>query len=111
MVINLSPQQRSDTLTVVRAGDALIVNGETFDFSAMGDGDTLPRAAIQSKWFDGDAEKKDGELILTLLFPMPWNYSPEQAFPVPLENVPDGPVVFPGPLPQRATEAPPEEEQ
>lgn len=100
MVIYLSPQLRPDTLEVIRAGAALIINGETFDFSAMGDGDTLPRSAIKSEWFAGDVNKIDGELALTLLFPMPRNYSQEQAFPVPLENVPDGPVVLPGPLPE-----------
>ncbi len=108
MVIYLSPQRRPGPLDVVRAGATLIVDGESFDFSSMGDGDTLPRAAIQSEWFAGDVEKKDGELVLTLLFPMPWNYSPEQAFPVPLENVPNGPVVFPGPLPDSAAGSSPE---
>jgi len=111
MLINLSPQRRDDTLEVLRSGNALIVNGESFDFSSMGDGDTLPRAAINSEWFAGNVEKVNGELILTLLFPMPWNYSPEQAFPVPLQNVPDGPVVFPGPLPEPALEASPEDNQ
>jgi hypothetical protein len=102
MRINLSPQRRDDALEVVKAGDVLTLNGEPFDFSRMGDGDTLPGAAIQSEWFVGDVDRVNGELVLTLLLPNPWNYSPAQAFPVPLENVPDGPVIFPGPLPEPA---------
>ena len=31
MFISLSPQRREDTLTLVKAGDALTVNGETHE--------------------------------------------------------------------------------
>jgi hypothetical protein len=99
MDILLTPQRRDDTLKAVRRGDTLTVNGENFDFSPIKDGDTLPRAAIDSEWIVDDVERKDGELRLTLLLPNPRNYSPEQAFPVPLLNVPDGQVMFPEPLP------------
>ncbi|MHC8386752.1 hypothetical protein ACYZTM_01520 [Pseudomonas sp. MDT2-39-1] len=99
MIIKLSPQRRDDSLQVIKAGSVLTVNGQVFDFSRMGDGDTLPNSAINSEWFAGDVDKMEGELTLTLLLPNPWNFSPEQAFPAPLENVPDGPVAFPGPLP------------
>lgn len=99
MVINLSPQVRGSYLEVIKSGFVLLINGETFDFSPMGDGDTLPASAINSEWFVGDVEKDNGEITLTLLFPIPRNYSPEQAFPVPLEDVPDGLVLFPPPLP------------
>lgn len=97
MKIILSPQRRDDTLEVVKNGDVLTVNGEEFDFSLIADGDTLPREAIDSIWFAGPVDRIGGELILTLLFPNPWNYSQEQAFPVPLENVLDGLVAFPQP--------------
>lgn len=99
MRINLSPQRRDDTLEVIRSGDVLTVNGEPFDFSLMADGDTLPATAIASGWFCGSVEKQNGELELTLLLPLPVNFSQAQAFPVPLLNVPDGPVAFPAPLP------------
>jgi hypothetical protein len=99
MRIKLSPQRREDVLDVVKAGNVLYVNGEAFDFTPMGDGDTLPSAAITSVWFVGDVDQEGGELTLTLLLPLPWNYSPEQAFPADLVDVPDGPVVFPQPLP------------
>lgn len=107
MIIYLSPQRRDDTLAVTKAGDRLVVNGESFDFSQVGEGDTLPLAAIDSMWFSGDVFRADGDLSVTLLFPNPWNYSPEQAFPVPLKEVPDGAIALPKPLPSD----PPTEEQ
>lgn len=100
MRIKLSPQRRDDTLEVVRSGSTLTINGEVFDFSRMVDGDTLPLSAITSEWFAGAVDKEGGELTLTLVLPNPWNFSPEQAYPATLENVPDGAVIFPGPLPE-----------
>ena len=108
MRINLIPQRRDDTLEVTRAGNIIIVNGEHFDFSPIVEGDTLPASAVSSAWFFDKIDRIDGELVLTLILPNPWNYSPEQAFPVPLENVPDGPVVFPCQLPEPVVETAPE---
>lgn len=99
MKINLSPQRRDDALQVFRVGATLIVNGESFDFSQMNDGDTLPASAIKSRWFVNQVENVGGELELTLLLPLPQNYSPAQAFPVPLLDVTDGEVQLPEPLP------------
>lgn len=107
MKINLSPLRCDDTLEVSRAGAVLTINGEEFEFSRMVDGDTLPASAISSQWFAGQVDNVGGELELTLILPLPHNYSPEQAFPVPLENVQDGPVIFPAPLPDLPP--PPEE--
>jgi hypothetical protein len=100
MIVKLSPQRRDDKLDVFKLGDVLTVNGEQFDFSLVGKGDTLPAQAISSIWFVDKVERIDGELVLTLLFPNPWNYSQEQAFPAPLQEVPDGPVAFPQPVPE-----------
>ncbi|WP_192560304.1 hypothetical protein [Pseudomonas allokribbensis] len=99
MKINLSPQRRDDTLSMSRAGAVLTINGEAFDFSAMSPGDTLPLGAVKSEWFVGPVENVAGELELTLLLPLPVNFSQEQAFPEPLLNVQDGPVALPQPLP------------
>jgi hypothetical protein len=100
MKINLSPQRRDDTLQVSRAGATLTVNGELFDFSQMKDGDTLPASAVKCEWFVNQVDCVAGELELTLLLPLPENYSPAQAFPVPLLDVPDGEVQLPQPLPR-----------
>lgn len=109
MRINLSPVRRDDLLEVARSGSSLILNGETFDFSQMTEGDTLPAAAINSPWFTGQVDNVGGELELTLILPLPANYSPEQAFPEPLSITADGPVALPQPL--TAPEASAEEVQ
>ncbi|MGX1186653.1 hypothetical protein AB7M29_004332 [Pseudomonas sp. F-14 TE3623] len=109
MKINLSPTRRDDTLDVSRVGAILTINGDAFDFSQMADGDTLPASAISCPWLAGQVDNVGGELELTLILPLPVNYSPEQAFPIPLENVPDGPVVFPASLPEPLTDAAPED--
>ena len=105
MKIYLSPVRSEQEIVAVKLGDSLIINGEQFDFSPMGDGDTLPAEAISSPWFPGDVEKTEGELIITLLFPIPQNFSPEQAFPVPLEGLQDGVIEFPAPLPITSEQA------
>ncbi|MBX8528578.1 hypothetical protein K5D32_02830 [Pseudomonas cichorii] len=99
MKIYLAPQRRDDNLDVVKSGNILILNGESFDFTRMVDGDTLPASAISSPFFAGNVDNIGGELELTLFLPLPANYSQAQAFPEPLVNVGDGPVVFPAPLP------------
>jgi hypothetical protein len=68
----------------------------------MQEGDRLPTEAISSIWFEypGNVEIVDGVMQVCLRLPLPPNYSPEQAYPEPLIDVPDGPVVFPAPLPE-----------
>jgi hypothetical protein len=98
MKVTLIPQGRSETLQVIKSGDVLIVNGEEFDLSLVGEGDTLPADAIASPWFWDKVERINGKLELSLFLPLPWNYSQEQLFPKPLLNVPDGVVALPPPL-------------
>ncbi|WP_054085835.1 MULTISPECIES: hypothetical protein [Pseudomonas syringae group] len=102
MIINLSPVRiDNEEISVEKYGKSLLINGEVFDFGRMLDGESLPTTAIDSKWLAGGeyVDMIDGEIVLTLTLPIPYNYSQEQAFPVPLENVPDGPVSLPKPLP------------
>jgi hypothetical protein len=98
MNITFSPVRSDELLSLQKSGDTLIINGESFDFSPMSSGDTLPLSAIESDWFAADVEMIDGELVVALLLPNPVNYSPEQAFPVPLQNVADGLIALPQPL-------------
>jgi hypothetical protein len=99
MKITFSPQRRGDTLELHRVGDTLTVNGEAFDFSKLGEGDRLPAEAMSSQWFVGPVTRADGVLQLTIMLPLPINYSPAQAFPEPLVLTGDGPVALPQPLP------------
>lgn len=104
MIIQLAPQRRDDVLSIVREGDRLTLNGETFDFGRMGEGDTLPADAISSTWFAGPVTRNGGELQLTLLLPLPANFSQAQAFPEPLDLASDGPVALPEALPSEQQE-------
>lgn len=98
MNINLSPVLMAKTLTLAKSGDTLIINGESFDFAPLPEGATLPYGSVASEWVFGDVSRISGELDITITLPLPDNYSQEQAFPVPLLNVPDGVVALPQPL-------------
>lgn len=108
MKIILSPVRMDNnvTLELVKKGDTITINGEDFDFSPIGDGDTLPMLAISSTWFDRDVERIDGELVMSIILPNPWNYSPEQAFPEPITVTADGLIELPKPLPIVEEEVP-----
>lgn len=99
MKINLRPQRRDDQVSFFVRGDMLMINGEQFNFSPIEEGDILPQRAVSSEWVAGDVTRENGEIELTLLLPNPWNYSPEQAFPVPIHMTVDGVVPLPEPLP------------
>lgn len=89
-------RQGPQTLTAERQGETLIVNGTTFDFSQLAEGETLPRSAINSEWFAGDVTRINGELHLTLLFPHGPNASEAERFPEPITVTEDGPIQLPG---------------
>lgn len=93
--INLSPQVRGGTLTVSKSGDALIVNGETFDFSQLTEGSTLPADAIDSEYFVGEAKRENGDIELTLLLPIGVNATEAQRYPEPITVSVDGEVTLP----------------
>lgn len=98
MQIKLSPRLRrgSETLTVARKGSALIINSQTFNFSQLAEGETLPHDAIDSEWFLGDVTRIGGELHLTLLLPHGPNSSEAERFPEPIHVTEDGPIKLPG---------------
>lgn len=95
MIINLSPQRRDDALVVSKTGDILTINGERYDFSTLPDGATLPRGTVPCAFLDGDVERIDGQLVLTLLLPHGPNPPPHVAFPDPIIDPPDGEIILP----------------
>lgn len=95
MHITLSPVRMDEPLTVSRTGDTLTPNGETFDFSALPEGGTLPAEAIVSDWIVGPVSRVNGELHLTLRLPHGANPSRAVAFPEPLTVLEDGPIPLP----------------
>jgi hypothetical protein len=95
MIINLTPQRRDDTLTVVKAGDILTINGEVFDFTQVPNGGLLPKNAVTCDWIVDDIKRISGELELTLILPNGPEASEAARFPQPLINVLDGEVQLP----------------
>lgn len=95
MQIKFNPQRRDDSLTVVKQGDTLIVNGTEYDFSAVPEGATLPADAIDSDLFSGPVERINGELHVTLTLSHGPNPSQAVAFPEPITVSEDGPVALP----------------
>ena len=95
MKLLFSPQRRDDTLTLSKSGDALTVNGVTYDFSQLPNGATLPREAIDCEWICGNVERVNGELIVPILLPHGPDASEAARYPEPLTVISDGQVVLP----------------
>lgn len=96
MILTLSPIRSAAALTLARAGDALVVNGVRFDFTPLPAGGVLPREAIGSEWFAGDASRdEDGTLRLSLILPHGPGASENRRFPEPIEATGDGPIALP----------------
>ncbi len=95
MHIKLNPQRRDDTLTVIKAGEILTVNGEVFDLSVIPEGATLPADAISSEFFSSPVERIDGVLHITLTLPHGADPVEAVAFPADIINPPDGEIELP----------------
>ena len=95
MKITLSPQRRDDTLTVIKQGDTLTINGTSYDFTDLPDGGTLPAEAVDSEFVIGNVERIDGVLHLTLLMPHGADASEAARFPQPIINPADGELELP----------------
>ena len=95
MNIKLSPQRRDDTLTVIKQGDVLTINGTEYDFTDLPDGGTLPADAVDSEYVIGSVDRVNGELELTLLLPHGANASEAARFPQPIIDPADGEVELP----------------
>jgi hypothetical protein len=95
MKINLSPQRRDDQYTLVVSGDTLIINGETFDFTPVDEGDILDAEAINSDYIVGNVTRTEGQLQITLVLPHGYPAPESTRFPEPIVNPPDGPVTLP----------------
>ena len=104
MIINLLAQRNDDDQpTVTVTGDTITINGDSFDFSPLAEGSTLPSDAIDSEWIIGDVTRTDGEIVLSLLLPHGSRAPHETRFPEPITVTTDGPVELPiynEPLPE-----------
>lgn len=79
MKITLWPDLVSWPMDVSVNKDTLTINGESFDFSVIPDGYSLPGKAVGSKYFVDAAEifRKDGVIHVSILLPVSAD-SPEE---------------------------------
>lgn len=95
MLIKLSPIRDDRTLEVSKVGDALTINGESFDFSQLPEGATLPNEAIGCEWIVSDGHRVNGQIELTILLPHGTDASESARFPTPIIQTTDDKVVLP----------------
>jgi hypothetical protein len=95
MRIVFSPQRSDGSLTIVKNGDALTINGAAFDFTTLPDGATIRAGDIPSEWIVGPVARIAGEIHITLILPHGPKPSPQVAFPAALVSPPDGPLAIP----------------
>lgn len=95
MHITFSPQRREGALSVIKDGDKVRINGELFSFISLPDGATIPAGEVPCEWIVGPVERLDGVTHLTLVLPHGPNPTPQQAFPQPIVNPPDGQLEVP----------------
>jgi len=84
-----------DKLTVIKEGDSLCINGETFDFSPIPEGATLPKEAVDCLWLASDVDRVDGSIVLTLVVPHGSKAPKETLFPGSVVVESDGEVDVP----------------
>lgn len=104
MKLSFSPMRHSETLSLERQGDTLIINEEAFDFSGLPEGATLPQAAVSCAWLASDIERIGGQLHLTLILPHGANAPEQTLFPSLVEVTTDGPVDLPPHSQQETTQ-------
>lgn len=107
--IAFSPRRQDATLTVSRSGDALTIDGQSYDFGPLLEGATLPRAAVGCPWLASDVTRQGSAIHLTLILPhgpIPHPPPPEAqavTHPAPIEVTTNGPVTLPGYAPSEET--------
>jgi hypothetical protein len=93
MIINRSPKVKTNSSNEVTiSGDTLTVEGVSFDFSALNEGETLHKSAVGSDVIVGDVSRIDSVITTTILWFSEDEYaSYEDRFPTPFTPA-DGPV-------------------
>ncbi|MBJ2271335.1 hypothetical protein JFT60_28580 [Pseudomonas sp. MF6772] len=98
MIIKLSPYSPIDpsaTLEIKKRSDVLTINGERYDFRPLPEGATLPMEAISGTWISQPVRRVDGELIITIRFPVGPEATAAALYPADIINPPDGNVRLP----------------
>lgn len=97
MIINYSPQYRSDALNISKQGDTLVINSTSVDLSPLQSGYKLPFEECQNGHpFLLTAQRNDdGELEVSVLLPYGPGASNAATFPQPVTVIEDGDIQVP----------------
>lgn len=95
MRLLLSPVNDPRILNITKTNDTLTINGESFDFSQLLEGATLPKEAVDCEFIISDVSRINGEIELTILLPHGANASHEARFPEPINMTSNGRVMLP----------------
>lgn len=95
MRLLLSPVNDPRILNITKTNDTLTINGESFDFSQLLEGATLPKEAVDCEFIVSDINRINGEIELTILLPHGANASHEARFPEPINMTSNGRVMLP----------------
>ena len=94
MILNLRPQFCGGASAVSKAGDVLTVDGESYDFSTIPEGGSIPAFVVPCPWIVEPVTRTGGHIVLTLTIPC--GYSPTTIpRPAPLVDPSDGPISLP----------------
>lgn len=95
MILILSPVLSDEQTVISVQGDALTINGQTFDFRPLAEGAVLPRAAIGSQLIADDVTRTAGKIHVTVRFGHAQEASQAARFPQPITVTINGPVELP----------------
>lgn len=95
MHITLQPQRRDDTLTVVKSGEVLLINGDEVDLSGVTEENPISPEDSPHPFIVGTVERNGGVLHLNLVLPHGPDASDAARFPQPIIDPPDGPLALP----------------
>lgn len=91
MIIKRSPVFSECTLIVSRSRDILTLNGVSFDFTEIAEGDILPADAVNSPFVTSDVTRADGAITLTIRWPHGADADEAERHPEPY-TPPNGPT-------------------
>jgi hypothetical protein len=97
MILNFSPQYRSDSLTLSKQGDIIAINGTPVDLSLLPVGHKLPFEECQKghPFLLAAQRNEDGRLDVTVLLPYGPGASEAVTFPQPVVVLVDGDIEVP----------------
>ena len=95
MIIKFSPQIGAGQCSLSKQGETITVDGETFDFSGIAEGDYMDIDDIGCPFIVNHVRRIDGQVIVKVRFGIGQNASANQTFPEDLIDPPDGAILFP----------------